>query len=260
MFNLTNQHWTSNLQAYFSELQNNEADYQFDVTLISDDKQILRAHKFVLCAGSLFFREMFKFAHQNSSPLLYIRGTSESILRNILHYLYHGEVNINQVQLEEFVKVSNDLEIIGMGPLNSEDEKIERKKERDCSQLSDGDAVVYSEISKAMPRTYENMDKSMISRVVEEKLDVKMNARSRSYLSMDHIYTDIDKQDSWAEESNRSLSAKADAEEIQSNLSEGRVECNLCNKTFKNKNSLKVHKYRYHTGEKILQESLIIMT
>ena len=255
MFNLTNQHWTSNIQTYFAELQNTEADYRFDVTLISDDKQMLKAHKFVLCAGSLFFREMFKFAHNNSSPLLYIRGASESTLENILHYLYHGEVNIDQVQLEDFVKVSNDLEIIGMGPLSSEP-----TKEKGCFQLSDGDAVVYSEISKAMPRTYENMDKSMISRVVEEKLDVKMNARSRSYLSMDHIYTDIDKQDTWAEESDRSLSAKADAEEIQSNLSEGRVECNLCNKTFKNKNSLKVHKYRYHTGEKILQESLIIMT
>ena len=255
MFNLTNQHWTSNIQTYFAELQNTEADYRFDVTLISDDKQMLKAHKFVLSAGSLFFREMFKFAHHNLSPLLYIRGASESTLRNILHYLYHGEVNIDQVQLEDFVKVSNDLEIIGMGPLSSEP-----KKKNDCFQLSDGDAVVYSEISKAMPRTYENMDKSMISRVVEEKLDVKMNARSRSYLSMDHIYTDIDKQDTWAEESDRSLSAKADAEEIQSNLSEGRVECNLCNKTFKNKNSLKVHKYRYHTGEKILQESLIIMT
>ena len=255
MFNLTNQHWTSNIQTYFAELQNTEADYQFDVTLISDDKQMLKAHKFVLCAGSLFFREMFKFSNHNSSPLLYIRGASESTLRNILHYLYHGEVNIDQVQLEDFVKVSNDLEIIGMGPLSSEP-----TKEKDCFQLSDGDCVVYSEISKAVPRTYENMDKSMISRVVEEKLDVKMNARSRSYLSMDHIYTDIDKQDTWAEESDRSLSAKADAEEIQSNLSEGRVECNLCNKTFKNKNSLKVHKYRYHTGEKILQESLIIMT
>ena len=123
MFNLTNQHWTSNIQTYFAELQNTEADYRFDVTLISDDKQMLKAHKFVLSAGSLFFREMFKFAHNNSSPLLYIRGASESTLRNILHYLYHGEVNIDQVQLEDFVKVSNDLEIIGMGPLSSEPTK-----------------------------------------------------------------------------------------------------------------------------------------
>ena len=257
MINLTNQQWTSNIQSYFTELRSGEADCSFDVTLISEDKQIIKAHKFVLCAGSLFFREIFKFAQLNSSHLLYMRGASESILGNILNFLYHGEVNINQSQLEEFVKVSNELEIIGMGPISTEDEK--REAEKDGSRVSGDDAVVYSDISRVIPRTYENMEKSMISQVLEEKLDVKLNGRSRSYLSMDHIYTDIDKQGAWTEEEekDRSLSAGAGAAETRS---DGRVECNLCNKTFKNKNSFKVHKYRFHTGEKILQESLIIMT
>ena len=258
MINLTNPHWTSIVRGYFTELQSEVNSAECDVTLVSEDRQILKAHRFVLCAGSLFLRKMLKFAHINSSPLLYMRGASGNLLRNILQFLYQGEVNIEQAHLEEFVKISNQLEIIGMTSLKSKNEKNEDfAKENDCPEGSDRDIVEYSEISRVVPKNYENMDTSQISRGLEEKLDVKMSVRSKSYMSMDHIYTDIDKQDDSTEDNDESLLAKV-VDEVKK--PDGRIDCNLCNKTFKNKNSLKVHKYRFHTGEKILQESLIIMT
>ena len=257
MINLTNQQLSSSIQSYFSELQSEKNEDRFDVTLVSEERTILKAHKFVLAVGSRFFREIFKLSPHNSSPLLYIRGASEDMLSNILLFLYNGEVNIEEEQLAQFVKISNELQIIGICP--PEMPEITEKKEVDDSDVSDCETVVYSEISREIPRTYENMmDKSAICGALEDKLDVKMSVRSKSYVSMDHIYTDIDRQ---TDRSEVTEEVKEEEQENKVNLAAaGRVECKLCGKTFKNKNSLKVHKYRYHTGEKILQESLIIMT
>ena len=256
MINLTNQQLSSIIQSYFSELQSETTEELLDVTLVSDERTTLKAHRFVLAAGSRFFREIFKLSPLNSSPLLYIRGASEAMLRNILMFLYHGEVNIEEEEVAQFVKISNELQIIGICP--PEIPEISEKKELD--EVSDCDTVVYSEISREMPRTYENMDKSSISRALEDKLDVKMGVRSKSYISMDHIYTDIDRQNDRSEVTEEVTEEEKENKTSLVSLGNGRVECKLCGKTFKNKNSLKVHKYRFHTGEKILQESLIIMT
>ena len=255
MINLTNQQLGSIIQSYFSELQSERTEDLLDVTLVSEERTILKAHRFVLAAGSRFFREILKLSPLNSSPVLYIRGASESVLRNILLFLYQGEVNIEEEQLAQFVKISSELQIIGMCP-----PEITEKTEGD---VSDCETVVYGEISRReLAGTYENMDNSGISRALEDKLDVKMSvSRSRSYVSMDHIYTDIDRQTDQskvAEEAREEVEVEDQENKVK--LGDGRVECKLCSKTFKNKNSLKVHKYRYHTVEKILQESLIIMT
>ena len=210
-----------------------------------------------LCRQFILEEDVKVCPHQLESSVVHERSLREP-LRNILQFLYQGEVNIEQAHLEEFVKISNELEIIGMTSLKSKNEKNEDfAKENDCPEGSDRDIVEYSEISRVVPKNYENMDTSQISRGLEEKLDVKMSVRSKSYMSMDHIYTDIDKQDDSTEDNDESLLAKV-VDEVKK--PDGRIDCNLCNKTFKNKNSLKVHKYRFHTGEKILQESLIIMT
>ena len=253
MINLTNHQLGSTIQSYFSELQGERTEDLCDVTLVSEERTILKAHRFVLAAGSRFFREILKLSPLRSSPVLYIRGVSESVLRSILLFLYHGEVNIEEEQLAQFVKISSELQIIGICP-----PEITEKTEADDS---DCETAVYSEISRRdLPGTYENMDNSGISRALEDKLDVKLSvSRSRSYVSMDHIYTDIDRQTGQSKVTEEAREELED-QENKANLGDGRVECKLCSKTFKNKNSLKVHKYRYHTGEKILQESLIIMT
>ena len=253
MINLTHQQWSSSIQSYFSDLQSERTEDLLDVTLLTEERTILKAHRLVLAVGSRFFREIFKLSPLNCSPLLYIRGASESVLRNILLFLYHGEVSIEEEQLAQFVKISSELQIIGICP----PEITEKTEDED----SDCETVVYSEISRELPSTYENMDKSGISRALEDKLDVKMSVgRSKSYVSMDHIYTDIDRQGDQSKVIEEAREEVEDQDKKADLLGDGRVECKLCSKTFKNKNSLKVHKYRYHTGEKILQESLIIMT
>ena len=84
-----------------------------DVTLISDDKVKFSAHKILLSSCSSMFKFILK-ENTNSNPMLYLGGVSSINLGFILDYIYHGEVNIFQEQLESFLENAQKLEIEGL--------------------------------------------------------------------------------------------------------------------------------------------------
>jgi len=96
----------------------------FDVTLVSDDETPVQAHKLVLSASSLFFKNIFKF-NKNNHPLLYIRGLKEKDLKNVLEFLYNGEVKVAHDDLDKFLQVAKDLKLKGM----YEQENVHQLKE-----------------------------------------------------------------------------------------------------------------------------------
>ena len=90
----------------------NEA-YLHDVTLVSDDHKTVSAHKFVLSACSEYFRDIFK-NNSHSHPLLCLDGISTEDLRNIMEYMYNGEVNIFQDKLDRFLGVAQRFKLEGL--------------------------------------------------------------------------------------------------------------------------------------------------
>ena len=94
-----------------------DKDYA-DVTLVTDDKVKFSAHKIVLSSCSNTFKFILKdFCHP--IPLIYLNGISSVNLGFILEYIYTGEVNIDQEQLDSFFKSSEKLEIEGLVELLS---------------------------------------------------------------------------------------------------------------------------------------------
>ena len=84
-----------------------------DVTLISDDKVKFSAHKILLSSCSKLFKFILK-GNVNGNSLLYLTGVNSLNLGFILDYIYHGEVNIYQEQLESFLESAQKLEIEGL--------------------------------------------------------------------------------------------------------------------------------------------------
>ena len=84
-----------------------------DVTLISDDKEKFTAHKVILSSCSNMFKMILK-ENIHGSPLLYLGGVSSVNLQFILDYIYHGEVNLFQEQLDSFLESAQTLEIEGL--------------------------------------------------------------------------------------------------------------------------------------------------
>jgi len=113
----------SNISVAFRELRE-EKDF-FDVTLACDDSQ-LQAHKVILSACSPFFRNILrKNPHQH--PLLYLKGVKFKELASVLNFMYMGEVNVAQEELNSFLSVAEELRVKGLTQNNSEGAKSESK-------------------------------------------------------------------------------------------------------------------------------------
>ena len=84
-----------------------------DVTLISDDKVKFSAHRILLSSCSNLFKFILK-GNVQTNPLLYLSGVNSQNLGFILDYIYYGEVNIYQNQLDSFLESAQKLEIEGL--------------------------------------------------------------------------------------------------------------------------------------------------
>jgi len=100
----------SNISGAFRELRDDK-DF-FDVTLACDDDQI-QAHKVILAACSPFFRTVLR-RNPHAHPLLYLKGVKFSDLQAVLGFMYHGEVNVAQEELNSFLAVAEELRVKGL--------------------------------------------------------------------------------------------------------------------------------------------------
>ena len=109
--------WNSfqaNLSSSLGKLKESE-DF-CDVTIATDDEQV-KAHKVIISTGSSFFKKVLK-KHDHSHPLLYLKGVKMPDLRDILTFMYEGKVEVAEDNLAQFLKVANELEILGLANEN----------------------------------------------------------------------------------------------------------------------------------------------
>lgn len=90
-----------------------------DVTLCCDGGKI-KAHKMLLSACSSYFKQIFK-ENPCQHPVIIFRNFKFEDLNAIINFMYHGEVNIFQEQLESFLITAELLEVKGLTD-NAEEE------------------------------------------------------------------------------------------------------------------------------------------
>jgi len=81
-----------------------------DVTLVGDDGIQIGAHRIILSACSTFFRNIFVNIKQMHS-CVYLRGMKSFNISAILDFIYHGEVQVLQKHLQNFLEMVKDLGI-----------------------------------------------------------------------------------------------------------------------------------------------------
>lgn len=117
----------SNISGAFRELREDK-DF-FDITIACEDDQV-DAHKVILSACSPFFKGVLK-KNKHQHPLLYLKGFRFSDLISVLNFMYHGEVNIAQEDLNQFLAAAEDLKIKG---LTQNDSATSRTNEEEISK------------------------------------------------------------------------------------------------------------------------------
>merc|ERR1712112_71348 len=88
-------------------------DHLCDVALLSADDQDIKAHKVVLAGSSPYFDRVLK-ANPNDHPLLFMNGINMDVLKAIVAFIYLGEVQVEQDNLEAFMAGATELEVKGL--------------------------------------------------------------------------------------------------------------------------------------------------
>ena len=109
--------YSDHLKITMKELMMNE-DYS-DVTLVTEDKGIIKANINILSTCSAVFKDILK-KDKNSSPIMYLRGIQYSEMESIMQYIYLGEATFNEERMNEFLSVAKSLEIKGLFNAESE--------------------------------------------------------------------------------------------------------------------------------------------
>merc|ERR1712025_359236 len=99
-----------NISLAFRDIRE-EKDF-FDCTLSCGARQV-QANKIILAACSPFFRSTLR-QNPHQHPLLYLKGVEFNDLQAVLTFMYHGEVNVAQEQLNSFLSVAEDLQVKGL--------------------------------------------------------------------------------------------------------------------------------------------------
>ena len=97
-----------------SAFQNLREDNNFsDVTLACEDGQEVEAHKVILAASSPFFQKLLG-RNKHPHPLIYMRGVKSDDLFAIVDFLYRGEAEVYQENLDTFLAIAEELQLKGL--------------------------------------------------------------------------------------------------------------------------------------------------
>jgi len=84
-----------------------------DVILATSDDHQISSHKVILSSCSPFFRNIL-LRNPHQKPLLYLKDVRHRELELILQFVYKGECQVEQENIEEFLAVGKTLKINGL--------------------------------------------------------------------------------------------------------------------------------------------------
>ena len=252
-----------NLSLTFKQL---EGDIEFsDVTLVVEDGQLLYAHKIILSAASPFFRDVLKQL-KTAQPVIYMRGTRGPDLAAVMSFLYCGEVEILEENLESFFLLAQQLQLKGLTGVEAQKPKQEKAKKMKPNNLAKSETISeenLEELSDMQPKhiletvedghKVENENIEMISDVKEE-LHCNELANDDSKKHAEDLKAEIMfKMEKLKEGYKCNVCGKLDA--FGSNM-RNHVEslhvtgfthaCNECGMTKASRNALRLHRYKMH--------------
>lgn len=114
-FNLSSNNFDENILNSFKDLKYDK-DFT-DVTLVCEENKQVKAHKVVISSCSEFFKSiLIQNPHQH--PLVYLHGVSFVQLQAILNFVYLGQTQVEQQELQSFLQAAKTLKIKGLSDEN----------------------------------------------------------------------------------------------------------------------------------------------
>ena len=214
----------------------------FDVTLVSDDKEQIPAHKLVLSTCSKYFKTVLKQNKHDSHFILCLQGISSIELKNMLDYIYNGEIRISQDKLNRFFEVAEQFELDGLVGAQNFGEDVYTEDEPQDNESRDDNSEKYVEMNKDERNVSESI------RVKEETNIIALKTETKVKFSADQINDPLNQIERIG--SNRfscKLCGKVNErkrhalEHIDSHFDGLSYSCEKCGETFRKRGALRKH-------------------
>ncbi|KAH1025598.1 protein jim lovell [Dendroctonus ponderosae] len=142
-----------------------EAETLVDVTLVCADTSI-RAHKVVLSACSTLFQRIF-LDHPCKHPVIILSDFSGWVIQAIVAFIYKGEVNVLQDQLQALIKAAESLQIRGLAnqdqySADKESTSIINQTPTPSTSPNDYDKYHYNNIPSKFPSSGRHTGKKLL--------------------------------------------------------------------------------------------------
>ena len=231
----------SNASKSFGIFRNEE--YLHDVTLVSDDHNKVSAHRLVLSASSEYFKDIFK-NNKHSHPLLCLNGISMEDLNNIMDYIYNGEVQIHQEQLNRFLDVAQRLKLEGLIGNSTEEDLDDKTSHDNIFNTEKIEPTLFDDGSYEVSQTEKTVRKNNAQNLVgtiavaNDDIDGQINQYIEVCSDGSYKCTVCGKTSARKQDTQR---------HIETHIEGLSYECPTCHKTFRSKHNLANHKsYKSH--------------
>ena len=246
-----------NVKSAFGNLR--ESTDFADVTLACEDGHQIEAHKVVLAASSPFFQAILQ-RNKHSHPLIYMRGMKSVDLVAMVDFLYFGEANVYQENLDSFLAIAEELQLKGLqgsNDLNGFNETEVHKEPllRVPKQKNKTDRITSDTRTTTEERTEQNEEKGVESHAPSipmsmsadlQQLDetIKSMMETSQQMFPNGNQQQKGKQCKVCGKEGRATDIKR---HIEANHLEGvSIPCNQCDKIFRSRNALRCHVSRNH--------------
>ena len=243
-----------NIKIAFGNLRE-DVDFA-DVTLACEDGQQVEAHKVILAASSPFFQKLLG-RNKHPHPLVYMRGVKSDDVLAIIDFLYRGEANIFQDNLDSFLAIAEELQLKGL--MGKTDEKVqdlevdEKYLAPKVSQTNTSRQIKEGSIKKPGSKIQNSGQNGTLAIPGNFSGDfVELEERVKSMMEKSQNKTARGRE--FADRCKvcgKEGMSNAIKDHIEANHLEGIViPCNLCDKTFRSRNGFRQHK-RQHQNQLI---------
>lgn len=219
------------------------------MTLVSAEQDKVTAHRVVLAACSEYFRKILR-RNKHSNPLLCLDGVSSAELHSVLDYIYQGEVQVLQENLDRFLAVAERFQLAGLIHLpNKLEENIQdNEEERFVDQSPQTPYLPVEERTLTRSNSRPRSVKSEVSPLVNiDPIQSPVNIDEVEAKLRENIVKDEDGTFSCklCGKSGVKLSRNM-KNHVETHLEGLSFPCQLCGKTFRSSPSFKNHIYRDH--------------
>ena len=239
-----------NIKSAFENLREDK-DFK-DVTLVCGDGQQVEAHKVILASSSPFFQKLLG-RNKHHHPLLYMRGMKFDTLLAVLDFLYRGEANVFQEDLDSFLAIAEELQLRGlMGSSDQRAEDLDVNEKRPPSKNLPAFNTETKLLKTSIKRqTFGNASNTIVPAEANTTVAIPNNYYGDSDQIEEMVKSMMEKSENMFHNQRGHIckvcgkegKGNAIKDHIEANHIEGIVlPCNLCEKTFRSRKTLREHK------------------